>query len=152
MNNKPIFINYPKKVRELSELLNIGVVRIRLDRRDGKFLELNFNTNRFICGQIDRSGIMYHGTFTYTIKSILNDNTFTLYYLNTVDESHTLIPLSKPFKCTSTFIISNTDMKKYKLHKNKVVPIERCGFGFKFNSPITPYSGVEQFYLFWGGL
>lgn len=162
LNNKPsVFTNYTDEVRKFSELLDIGgVVRIRLDRLDGRFIELNFNTNRFICGNVDRSDIMYHGTFTYIMKPI---NAFTLYYLNTVDESHTLTPLSKPFQFTSTFIMSNTNMKKYKLHKNKVVPIERCGFGLKFNNPITPEyniksnkstyrNDIKQFYLFWGGL
>lgn len=143
--NKPIFTTYSNEIRKLSELLDIGVVRIRLDRLDGTFMELNFYTNRFICGQIDRSGIMYHGTFKY-------NNTFTFYYLNTVDESHKLIPLNEPFQFTSTFIMRNTDMKKYKWHKNKIVPVERCGFELKFNNPITPKHGVGQFYLFWGGL
>jgi len=178
------FRYYPNKIRELSELISddIGVEKIRLDSICGDFVEFNFNTNRFICGKIPehnisdlnnsistyQKDIMYHGTFKYM------NNTFTLYYLNTVDESHKLIPLSEQFQFTSSFVMINTDMKKYKWYKNKNVSIVRCGFGLKFSNPITPtrisspssvitskndnlipdeqIRGTKQFYLFWGGL
>jgi hypothetical protein len=135
-----------------------GVAVLRIDgiidgsRSDGgMFIEFNFITNRFICVYTDEFGrsIIYHGNIAISTEPA---DVITLNYVNTVDESKTLVPLNHPFQITSGFRICAADMKKNVMRNGKVVCINRCGFRFTFDEPISPSGRITQFHMFWGGL
>jgi hypothetical protein len=157
----------PDAVLSIGEFTGeFGVAVLRIDgiidgsKSDGgMFIEFNFITNRFICVYTDEFGrsIIYHGNIDISqraadLSNKISTDVITLNYVNTVDESKTLVPLNHPFQITSGFRICAADMKKNVMRNGKVVCINRCGFRFTFDEPISPSGRITQFHMFWGGL
>ena len=149
----PTFV-YGKSGRILETIIALGIVRISIDGGKGKeLIELNFNTNGFIC---HTKTCIYHGTFTYKIvehgstEPIQQYMTFN--YLNTVDKSLVLTPLDEPFQFTSTFVMTDVNMEKNVLCNNRVVLINRNGFMLTFNEHVIPDSNTNELYIFWSGM
>ena len=145
---------YGKSGHILETIIALGIVRISIYGGKGKeLIELNFNTNGFIC---HTKTCIYHGIFTYKIvehgstEPIQQYMTFN--YLNTVDKSLVLTPLDEPFQFTSTFVMTDVNMEKNVLCNNRVVLINRNGFMITFNEQVIPDSNTNELYIFWSGM
>jgi hypothetical protein len=119
LKKPPEYWYYRTSIFSIKEFTGeFGVAVLRIDgiidgsRSDGgMFIEFNFITNRFICVYTDEFGrsIIYHGNIVISTEPA---DVITLNYVNTVDESKTLVPLNHPFQITSGFRICAADMKK----------------------------------------